>query len=291
MDALLSFLPKTGLRAQFAQGIDEALRVHVGEGAAWHLETVATMTRGACVRAIPSTPVLVALGCVPAQKKAYLLIDHMLAQAAIERLLGGSSEEARVPRALSDTEEGVLQYLLLQLMAHVYRCCGASSRVHFRFDGFAHHADELMQEGAVEDKVSILTFRVELGSDVGFVKLIMPDPLVEAALLNVESPLDLRPEERAYELEELKRFGHFRTPLWAEAGRTTLMPGELVELERDDVILFDESDLVLASDGAISGRVLVRVGTGMSGGFIAEVEADEKSVHARLNDVFKGEHL
>jgi len=114
---------------------------------------------------------------------------------------------------------------------------------------------------------------------------------VEAALLNVESPLDLRPEERAYELEELKRFGHFRTPLWAEAGRTTLMPGELVELERDDVILFDESDLVLASDGAISGRVLVRVGTGMSGGFIAEVEADEKSVHARLNDVFKGEHL
>ncbi len=174
-------------------------------------------------------------------------------------------------------------------MAHVYRCCGASSRVHFRFDAYVHEAQELMQEGAPEDHVSVLTFRVELGSDTGFVKLIMPDPLVEEAFLNVQSPRESRPEERAYEIEEFKRFGHFRTPLWAEAGRTTLMPGELKELERDDVILFDESDLILATGGALSGRAVLRVGTGMRGGFIAEVEADEKSVHARLTDAFRGE--
>jgi len=111
---------------------------------------------------------------------------------------------------------------------------------------------------------------------------VLPNPLVESNFLDVASPTERRDEEVAYDIASLKRLGNFRTSLWAEAGRTTLKPDELMQLEREDVILFDETDIVLEEGSDIHGNATVRVGMGEHGGFVAEVTTDSRSVHCRL---------
>ncbi len=284
LDAVMSFLPKTGLRARFQRGVEEAMTKHVGEPVLYQLEAVSEVTHQAFVRQLPSTPVVAVVSCVPVDRKAYLQIDNIIAQVLIDRLLGGSIGEVPIPRALTDTEQGVLQYLLLQLMAHVYRLSGQSARVHFRFDRFALQPDALTELADADERVTVLTVRVQVGPAAGFVKLVIPNPLAEANFLDVSAPRERRDEELAYELGEFARFGSFRARLWVEAGRTTLTPEELMQLERDDVILFDESDIVLGDNNELGGRALIRLGTGTHGGYNAKITSDRKRVHCWLEE-------
>lgn len=291
LDALMSFLPKTGLRSQFRQGIDEALAKHVGDGVSYQLESVSEMTYQSFSNKLPGNPLLAVLGCAPVDAKAYLQIDNVIAQVFIERLLGGGHEEEHVPRVLTDTEQGILQYLLLQVLSHVYRMCGQSARVHFRFDSFVMDPNEAAGLARVDEVVSVLVVRINLDEHTGYAKLVFPNPLVESSFLDVSAPGELRAEERAYDLEQLKRFESFRVRLWAEAGRTTLKPDELRQLERDDVILFDETDVALGENGAPKGRALLRVGRGERGGVWSDISAEARAVHARLTQHFKGESI
>jgi flagellar motor switch protein FliM len=291
IDALMSFLPKTGLRSRFRLGIDEALAKHVGDGVSYQLESVSEMTYQSFSNKLPAKPLLAVLSCAPVDARAYLQIDNVIAQVFISCLLGGDAEEEQVPRALTDTEQGIMQYLLLQLLSHVYRMCGRSTRVHFRFDSFVTDPGEAAGLTRADEVVSVLVVRVDLGEHTGYVKLVFPNPLVESSFLDVQAPGELRVEEFAYDLEQLKRFESFRVRLWAEAGRTTLKPGELSQLERDDVVLFDETDIALGENGAPKGKAILRVGRGERGGFWADISAEAKAVHARLAQHFKGESI
>ncbi len=291
LQALMSFLPRTGLRDRFDAAVSEALRKHAGEAVSYQLEAVSEMTHQAFSNQLPSTPVVAALSCVPVDRKAFLQIDNVLAHVLIDRLLGSERDEAPAPRALTETEQGVLQYLILQLLSHVYRLCGKEARVHFRFDRFVAEPREFATMGKGDEIVTVLTLKMNADAHAGFVKVVVPNALVESAFLDVEVPGERREEERVYALDQLKRFGNFRTVMWAEAGRTTLTPQELVQLEREDVILFDETDITMDERSAIAGRATVRVGAGQHGGFVSEVTSDPKTVHCRLTQHYKGEGI
>lgn len=291
LDAVMSFLPKTGLRESFSKGIDEAMEKHVGELASYQLEAVSEMSHQAYCNQLPAKPLVAVLGCVPVDRKAYLEIDDVIVQVVLERLLGGSLEGTELPRALTDTEQGVLQYLLLQLLAHVYRLCGKEARVHFRFDRFVLDARDMEELARADEEVVLLTFRIEIGDRAGFAKLVLPNPLVESAFLDVSAPGQKREEELVHDLNSLRRFENFRVALWAEAGRTTLKPDELGQLERDDVILFDETDIALGEDKSLGGRALLRLGMGRHGGFLAGISTDKQKIHCRLEQQFKGEKI
>jgi flagellar motor switch protein FliM len=291
LEAIMSFLPKTGLRDRFRGGVEEALEKHVGEKATIRLEAVSEMTHEAYLGQLAAQPVLTVIECVPVNKKAYLEIDPMMSHLLIGYLLGSESDQPQTPRLLTDIEQGVLQYLFLQVFAHVYRLCGKEARVHFRFDRFSFDPTEIRSLASADEMVTVLTVRVQLGSHVGYAKLVLPNPLVESAYLDVMAPGEVREEEAVSELEELKRFGNFRVSMWAEAGRTTLMPSDLEQLEEEDVVLFDETDVRLEEGNAVKGRALVRVGKGEHGGFWADVSADKKAVHARLEQQFKGDSV
>jgi len=290
LEAVLSFLPKTGLRKRFKDGIEEALTKHIGEKASVRVEAVSEITHEAYVGQLAEQPLIAVLECVPVNKKAYLEIDTVLAHSLIGCLLGGGAEENSIKRGFTDIEQGVVQYLLLQLLSHVYRMCGEESRVHFRFDRFILAPSDLRSLARSDEMVTMLTLRVKVGSFDGYAKLILPNPLVEEAYLDVVAPDEMREAEAILELGELLKFGNFRVGMWVEAGRTTLTPDDLGELEEDDVILFDETDINL-SEGGIGGKALIRVGKGQHGGFWADIYTDKKAVHARLEQQFKGDKV
>jgi len=286
--ALYEYLPATGLRSEFEHGIKEAISRHVGEEFSFRLEALQYEDYSVFLSKLPKPAVMAVVGMAPLAHKAILEIDISIAMLAVERILGGEIISMPEPRPLSDTEQGVLQYLILQMLAHVHRVSGKDARVHFRFDRFAFGADEVSNYAGDKNGVAVLVFRVNLGRHSGFIRLCLPDPFIEESLLKVEAENELRSGERAWRLKLLDRFNYVKIPLLAEAGSSTLLPADLMELEEGDVILFDKST-VSVEQGKPCGKVVLKLGDGMHGGIDAELTIDGQRAHCRITGVHKGE--
>ncbi|MFA4873734.1 MAG: hypothetical protein WC956_06220 [bacterium] len=288
LSALYAYLPDTGLRERFALGLRDAIASHIGEGFSFKLETVEQRPFASFLERMPAHPLVLVIGLVPYESKIICEIDSTLAMMAVERMLGGFVESMPEPRVLSETEQGVLEYLILQTMAHIHAECGKDERVHFRFDRFAASSDQVRGLADPDAKAASLAFRVLLGRHAGFVRLIFPEPFVEEAMLGTETSQALNPAELERMFQGLAEYGFVRVPVWAEAGRTTLAPADLTQIEEGDIILFEQGDMRLAGGGE-AGKVILRVGNGMHGGFDAGISLDARRVRATIEGTHKGE--
>ena len=286
--AVMTFLPKTIMVNAVCDGIMGVLVDRLGSGVSFELDSVTEMTHGAFCKNLPRKPIVTSLTCVPVDKKAYLHVDGVLAHIAIERMLGGEHDQKPAMHSLTDTEQGVLQYLFLMILERFQNVVGSAAPVHFRFDQFVFNPSEVEGIAGADVPVTVLTYNIAIGERSGFLRIVLPNPMVEAAFLDVPKAAQSE-EELKREIERLESFGDIVTAVWAEAGRTTLTPEELANIERDDVVLFDESDVVLGDGGKIQGRVRVRVGSGNNGGFLSEITTDKRAAHCRLEQSFKGE--
>lgn len=287
LEAIYSYLPSTGLRDEFGRGIREALARHLGEEFSFRLEALQQESFSLYLSKLPQIAVMAVVGMAPLSRQAILEIDVPLAMAIIERLLGGQPEDMPEPRMPSDTEQGVLEYVLLHIAAHIHRSCGKDARVHFRLGRLAFHSHEVRELAAQDDGVAVLVFRVAIGRHSGFVRLALPDPFVEESLMEVEAPDEIRSAERAWRFAQWERLAFLKTSLWAEAGRQTLTPGDLAGLEEGDVILFDSGGAV-STGGGVHGKVVLRVGHGMQGGLDADLVTDGTRARCTISGFHKG---
>lgn len=286
LDAIYSYLPAAGLREHFLNSINNSIERHLGDGFSLRLEAIHHESYSSFMGKLPEHPLIVVLGLMPQSSKLLCEIDSTLAMMAVERMLGGHVETMPEPRALSETEQGILQYLFLKLLAQVHRACGMDARVHFRFERFAFDSDKIAPFADLDTQVAVLVFRAMLGRHSGFIRLIFTDPFVEEGLLNVEAPDEIRPLERQHALEQMARFDFIRVPLWAEAGRTTLTGADLKQLEEGDVVLFEQGDLKL-SEG-MGGRIVLRLGEGEGGGLDAMLTLKRKRAKCKITGIHKG---
>lgn len=288
--ALFDFLPKTGMRDKFHEAIHEAVSKHLGLETAYALEGVSQNTFDSALELMPDPAVLVILGMSPREGKIIVEIDDHIAALFIEKLLGGNAETLPTPRPLSDTEQGVLQYLILQILSHLYRLCGNDARLHFRFEKFVF-TPRLLKGIVMPDEPALaLKIKVTVGRHDGYVKLLFPSPLIEQQYLNIQAKGEAREAERAYMEERLEEFQYVSVPLWAEAGYTTVTTTDMKNLEEGDVILFDSTQMMLTDKGP-AGRTILRTGEGRHGGFLAETVFQPKKIECKIIDVRKGEDI
>lgn len=286
LDALYEYLPATGVRDRVGPAIIESIARHVGDELSFRLEAVHQEDYASFLSKLADPALVVVFGMAPVNRKALCDIDLPLARLMIDRMLGGQSRSVPEVRSLSDTEEGVLQYLVLQVLSHVHRMCDKDARVHFRFDKFAFQAHQARDLAKSDDGVAVLVFRVAVGHHSGFVRLVFPDPFVEEAFLSTVAPGETRRKELAYRQGQFSRFDFVKVPLWAEVGRSSLTPADLRQLEEGDVILFDHSDVSIAS-GEPHGRAMLRMGSGLHGGFDIDFSVDDRRVHCKITGINK----
>ena len=287
LDAVHSYLPATGAHEGLFDGMRRAIADEIGESLSIRLESVVQEGFSRFAAKIPKHPLVAVVGLAPLGERLLCEIDSTLAMIAVERMLGGKAKSMPEARSLSDTEQGVMQYLLARVLAEVHDSCGGAERMHFRLERLALAAEEvtgLIPEGA---SCAVLAFRVALGRHAGFVRLIFPEPFVVQSLMDVAAPGEERLEEQELLRERLGRYGYVRTLLWAEAGRTTVLPTDLAQLEEGDVILLDGGDLALS--GGFAGRVVLRVGSGLESGLDAEISLKAGRALASITGVHRGE--
>lgn len=290
LEALFEFLPKTGMRDKLHAAIIETLSTHLNRDTSYHLEAVTQDSFESFCNKMPDPAVVVVLGTAPREGKILLEVDANFAGFLVERLLGADTESLPSPKPLSEIEQGVLQYLVLQLLAHIYRLCGNDTRVHFRFEKFLFNAKSVKEIVPLHSSAFILNLKISVGGSSGFVRLVFPSPLVEKLYLGVEAKGEARQAEYQYLLNRLTEFDHIKFPLWADAGRATITAGDIEGLETGDVIVLEDTSLKL-DDKGIGGKVVLRAGNGAHGGFISEITADSKKIHCRIVDIQKGEDI
>ncbi|HPW45440.1 MAG TPA: hypothetical protein PKU96_03615 [bacterium] len=278
--ALYEFLPATGVKENFLSGVIDALESHLGQSVEISMESFHYQRVSEYLPNVADSSVVATFGMNPVHRKALCEIDPLIAIAAVEYLLGGRPKGGAM-RKLSETELGVLQYLILQILSSIYRLSGQNPRVHFRFDRFISGSRELAGIADPEDGVAVLIFRIRFSKLAGFFRLILPDPFIEENFLPALPAGKVDAVRGNQFLESVSRYSYVRFPLYAEIGRTELSPADLGSVEEGDVIILDEAYLKHAAESS-SGKAVIRFGDGRCGGIESEFEQDGHLLKCKL---------
>ncbi|MBI2091722.1 MAG: hypothetical protein HYT75_01825 [Deltaproteobacteria bacterium] len=275
IDLALGMLPETEARSNLGVEIRKIFLKHFGEKAFYYLESVSSDPYGSFVATLPDNPIIAVLNMEPKGAKALLTIDNNLAFLLIDRLLGGAGEPSVEKRPLSETEQGVLQYFIMQILASIWRTFGESARLHCRFERFMFDPrDAAAVINSKETAVSFV-FKAGIGELAGFVKITFGG----AFLSKVASTASESASEQAHFLERLDRFNFLRTSVWAECGNATVSSSDLIALENGDVIVFDETGL---TETKPAGSVDLKVGSGETGSLRADIAAEGKVIKCTI---------
>lgn len=287
-NALLNYLPfslETGLKKE----LEDFLSKQFNQEARIELERFEESTLSKFVSSVPPVSWVAVLGMEPVAQKAFVWFDSVLAHSLVDRVLGGTGETPSEIKSPTSIEEGVFQYLILKVLSFAFQVSGPTEPVHFRLEQIIKSQKELFSFASDETPVLRLNFKVQVGSTLGFVVLILPHPLIEARFLQRDlihaktgSP------EFEYTQSRFEKMGYVKTQMWAEVASVTLTLAEKNQLEKDDVILFDHSACQLAG-GQLQGNVILRMGEGREGGFLAQVISTDSPALVKILDYYGGE--
>jgi len=232
---------------------------------------------------LPNPGVAILLKAQPQDQKVLVEMDYSLARLLVDQVLTGQGELPLDLRPFTPVEEGVFQYLVLKAMSLIKDAEGVMGMAGFRLMKVSYDGKSLADGSEHDATGCIFKFYLGLGERGGYLRIYLPHPLVEGVFLRGDrgKAADLSPEG-------LERVAHIKTSLWSEIGRVTLMASEKAQLEKGDVILFDESLASMGSQG-ITGKAILRVGEMPSEGLLAEVIDTEGKMTVKILDFYGGE--
>ncbi|NVJ05091.1 YscQ/HrcQ family type III secretion apparatus protein, partial [Myxococcus sp. AM001] len=191
------------------------------------------------------------------QGRAVLEVELALAHVAVDLLLGGAGETVGL-RPLTDIEEGVMAYVVLEgLKLLVPGLQAAVPRP--RLDGVARGVDEVSARLGDDGPMLAVHLHATLGPHSGMVRLVVPAAVLDAAEPAVESA-----QRRARGKADLEAFASrlsaVRSWLRAEIGSAEISGLDLASLRVKDVLLLDA--LSARPDKGEAGTARLRVGKG-----------------------------
>ncbi len=285
VDALYRLYPQFGQGAELGRGLGEAFERDLG--IALKIQFVGFEEAAATnfIAAMPNPSVLVQLRVQPSGQTALVELDYAVCRWMVERVLGNPGEPAEARRPFTTVEEGALEFLLAKALYQLRDAPSFQGPSAFRIARIAYEPKLLADALAPEELGCVLKFYLGLEDRGGYVRVYLPHPLVEGVFLREDIVADETEEE--FE-EKLGRVGHIKTLLWSEIGRVSLMASEKDQLEKGDVILFDDTLAGMGPQG-LSGKAILRVGEMPSEGLLAEVIDTEGKMVVKVLDFFGGE--
>ncbi len=287
-NALLSYLPfssEVGLK----KSLEEFLEKQFNQSVNIELEKFEESMLSQFASSVPPVAWVAALGMQPVSQKAYVWFDAVLAHSLVDRVLGGGGEAPTELKSPTSIEEGVFQYLVLKALSFVAQISGSDQPILFRLEQILKSQKDLSSVTGEDAPVVRLNFRIQVGSTLGFVVVVLPHPLIEAGFLkrDFRNVSQMSPEYQ-YAQARFEKMAYVRTQLWAEVASVSLSLSEKNQLEKDDVILFDQSSCHL-SGGQLQGNVILRIGEGREGGFLAQVISTDSPSLVKILDYYGGE--
>jgi type III secretion system YscQ/HrcQ family protein len=279
VNALLTHFPQlpfeTGFKDKVRATLEPLLRVSVD---VW-LEDVRVVEDAALPQVVAQPACLAIVGVVPVVDKVLVELDLPLAQHAIDLLIGGDGGDVDATRALSEIEDGVLSFLLLKVLSVAQEAWGSERQWAMKLEGVHGSLSAARGFFPADERFVALTFKVFLQQRIGVTRVFLPARFIEQEL-PVGWPSEGPARDRLLSSYQQRRnlIRLFRSPLSVEVGRLSLPMADIDGLEREDIVLVEQTDVRLVrpeddedAPSYLTGQVSARVGSGAHGTLFGSV--------------------
>lgn len=286
LSMLTGYFPARGFEPLLTSRLTESFKKYLGSELIIQYESLYDAPFKQFIAGLPERFVCAAVSLTPLSRKVMIEIDPELAFALIDKILGGSGKTSLMNRPLTSLEEGILQFLVVKVLKELSTLMkGASYQL--RFDKILTRTESL---GLIEDKetsVVLLTFRLKFGPNDGYLRLCLPHPFLLDVFSGGEPVFDRSASDsRSFFDERSKNVESFKTIVWAEAGKVTLSASEIDNLERGDIILFDEA-YPSYDKKHLSGNVRLRIGDVSNVGIDASVTEQPDTYQLKMERIIR----
>lgn len=288
LSGLFEFLPAHGVRETFHLAIRKAFHQHLPD-IRYHLERVGFSRFHDFFVDLPNPCCVAVVGMEPFPSKAFVELDPLLSLAVIEKLLGGEAGEGGEAGLfpLTETEQGVVEFLILKILSQIHKLCGEQARMHLRLEQMVLEPLCLRRFENQAGELVCLKVRVALLQQSGFVNIWLPSPWVLEGFLK-DLPGDRLSAHHQEVKENLKYYDFIPVELWGSGGTASVSRRDLKNLEAGDVILFDRTALA-KTGGGWKGSLYLHVGEGNAGGFLADWNGFQEGGRCLLKGCLKGD--
>ncbi|MDI6870360.1 MAG: flagellar motor switch protein FliM [Bacillota bacterium] len=221
-----------------------------------HLIAVQQMTYGEFVQSLPSPTIISVFNLAPLGT-GILEMNPELGLMMVERLLGGKLRLPEKGRELTDIEQTILRRIVVRCLGHLKEAWRNVAEVEGQFERMELNP-HFVQVVAPNQMVVLVTLSVKSEENEGFINLCFPDTLLEPVLSKLTAHFwwaSARQSLSPQVLEALRRrVEQTRVEMVAILGQTPLSVGEILDLQRGDVIALNTR-----RDGLLNVRVGNRV--------------------------------
>ncbi len=277
-------LPGIGADGHVSESVRQRLRELFEEDVSLATEYVHVVTPKNLRRYVGEPTFLAVLAPQPNKTRGFLEVEVGLAHIAIDMLLGGSGEAVSL-RPLTDIEEGVMGYVLIETLKALAPSLDPSLP-RLRLEGICRGFDEAMQLLGDETHLAVVQLKAVFGQHSGYVRLFIPASVLATA--NPPPDSAIRKARRSSQARaNIKRLSTVKNWLRAEIGQMAISSADLSELRERDVILIEE--LTARPDKGEGGVARLRVGLGRAGYLDAEIILEGNRFKARVTGFTMGE--
>lgn len=224
------------------------------------------------------------LSTAPNTERALLEVELGLAHATVDAMLGGGGDVVQ-SRTLTDIEEGVLGYLVLETLRQLSE--GLEPVLpKLRMEGMPRTPAEAVSVLAASERLLVVQLRMDLGSQSGYVRAFLPaSTLGQLRPPPAEGPW--RARRRAEFERNAGRLANASAWVRAEVGWAEISSSDLASVQPRDVVLLDRS--VARPDRGEDGAAVLRLGRGRLGRMDAELVLEGGQYKAKITAISLGE--
>lgn len=277
-------LPGVSADGQVSEGVRKRLNEMFEEEVALTTEYVHVVAPKNLRRYVGEPTFLGVLAPQPNKTRGFLEVELGLAHVAIDMLLGGAGEAISL-RPLTDIEEGVMGYVLIETLKALAPSLDPSLP-RLRLEGICRGFEEALQLLGEESHLAVVQLKAVFGTHSGYVRLFIPASVLATANPPPDSAVRAA-RRQAQAAAHLGRLSTVKNWLRAEIGQMAISSADLAQLRERDVILVEE--LTARPDKGEGGTARLRVGMGRTGFCDAEIVLEENRFKAKITAITIGE--
>jgi flagellar motor switch protein FliM len=214
------------------------------------IDLVDQMTYHEFIASIPSRTILNVFDVKPMDGKMVMEINPQVADAILERLLGGQGDPSTRNGALTEIETMLMQKIFTRAFDLYQDVWENIENIKVSWETIESNP-QFIQIASPNDTVIIIALRTTIGEITGMMMLCLPHLIVEPVLpkLSTQQWFSSMAKTNASQQDKLKQnLDKVRIPMIVELGRAILPVSDLLNLQIGDVI------------GIETGKLQVKVG-------------------------------
>lgn len=232
---------------------------------------------------VGETTFLAVLAPQPNKTRGLLEVELGLAHHAIDLLLGGAGDTVAL-RPLTDIEEGVMTYVIIETLKALSPTLDPSLPK-LRIEGVVNGFDAIRGLIPEHEHLTVVQLKAVFGNQAGYVRLVIPEDVMSTA--NPPTDAAVRRARRSADADvHRSRLRNVKTLVRAEIGRVEIGASDLAQLRERDVVLVDA--LSCRPDQGEGGTAKLRVGLGRTGHLDAEVIVEGGRYVAKITGITMG---